>query len=741
MPVPGMEWLSRDELLDGLPARKASLLLFAIESRTAQLVARDLADAAFYLPPALAEEQEAAFLAALAAGRELPLTPTIQQIERWAPHWASLAPESASVRAAVAHLLGEKYLFTERDTPQLQTALGLAEPAVLEAYQRFYQRPLEAIYAPQIALPQRSRWAWSALAARLDRLPPFWLAFFLVMPGAAGLLAMPIVLAGLGPLLGVALLALFGLINMLTAVAYAEAATRSNTMHFGLGYIGQLAQEYLGKTGTLLAWVVLALNNFFVLVIFYLGVGATLEGATRVPTEAWMIGVFLVGLFFLSRGSYNATVASTLLIVFVAVSLIILIPLLTLPHVRIVNLVAAARPFASQPFSWSALGPVFGVLLSTFLAHVLIPAYAPVVLRRDPGGRSLVRGSAAAVSVFIIIACLWLVVIQGALPPEVLRSASGTVITPLAALVGPGINLMGSVLVVLGLGLASIQVALALYYQVQEWLGPVGAGGRSPRVRFLLASSPILAVFLLAEWLAINNIGTFANLLGILGALTLPVIAGVIPLMLLVATRRKGDFTPVQIYRWLGNPLVVSVIFIFFVGSIFVHGLLIWDTWLLRLGAMVVGALILAATLLMLRRGILAPRLVVGLHDNQSLHGSPAFHVTCAGEPHVAPLELIYIDGVQTVEANTGPLHAFDRLRSVRVPLSAGPWRELKVWARRTTPELFTVSIAGKVALSGSGAPASYHLETAGGQVLLTQQEGQHELCIDMTPLLSKSDL
>ena len=52
MTAEGIDWLSPDELLDGLPSRRASLLLFAIESRTAQLVASDQRDAALFVPPA-----------------------------------------------------------------------------------------------------------------------------------------------------------------------------------------------------------------------------------------------------------------------------------------------------------------------------------------------------------------------------------------------------------------------------------------------------------------------------------------------------------------------------------------------------------------------------------------------------------------------------------------------------------------------------------------------------------------
>ena len=46
-----------------------------------------------YLTESTAEEQERAFLDALAQGRDLPLQPTIQDLERYAPEWAALVPE------------------------------------------------------------------------------------------------------------------------------------------------------------------------------------------------------------------------------------------------------------------------------------------------------------------------------------------------------------------------------------------------------------------------------------------------------------------------------------------------------------------------------------------------------------------------------------------------------------------------------------------------------------------------
>lgn len=70
--------VSREELLGGLPTRRASMLLFTIESRTAALVAQARQAMARHLTPKTAEEGERAFLQALAMGRDLPLQPTRQ---------------------------------------------------------------------------------------------------------------------------------------------------------------------------------------------------------------------------------------------------------------------------------------------------------------------------------------------------------------------------------------------------------------------------------------------------------------------------------------------------------------------------------------------------------------------------------------------------------------------------------------------------------------------------------------
>jgi hypothetical protein len=101
------DFISGDELLAGrLPGRRANMLLFAIQNRTAQLVARSRQATALTLTAESAEARERAFLSALSEGRNLPARPTVQDLERYAPEWRDLVPADPAIRAAALRLLG-----------------------------------------------------------------------------------------------------------------------------------------------------------------------------------------------------------------------------------------------------------------------------------------------------------------------------------------------------------------------------------------------------------------------------------------------------------------------------------------------------------------------------------------------------------------------------------------------------------------------------------------------------------
>lgn len=727
------DFLSREELLEGLPGRRASTLLFAIENRTAQLVAREHRETAVYLAESASTRPEQAFLEAIAVGRELPVQPTIQQIERFAPYWASLVPPASDARgrAAIAHALGQKYTFTQKEAPQLQAVLGLADAAVQTAFQRLYGQPLEDIYAPQIGLANRLRWAWTRVAKRLEDLPPFWLAFLLCMPGSAGLLALPIVLAPLGLATGIVILVAFALLNVLTVVALAETVARSGTARFGLGFLGQLVHEYLGNAGSLLLTVVLMANNFVVLIIFFLGVAGTLESSTSLPAELWVGVMLAICLYFLSRRSLNATVASTVVIVLINALLLFGIPLLSLTRFQPENLTLTA---SRDAFTLATLGPVLGVMLSTYLSHFLVATYGPVVLRRDPSARAWIRGSAAAILFFMLVACLWVVTANGVVPADALADATGTVLVPLAEQAGRAVNVLGTILVALSLGLAAIQVSLAQYYSIQERLPAAGApnwfGRLGERGRFVVAIGPMLPIFLLTEWVALTGSGSFARLLGFLGALALPLLSGMFPLLLLASTRRKGDFVPGVVYRLVGNRALLAVAYLFFLGSIFVYGLFIWETAIERFITLLTGTAILAVTVLMLRRGALERRLVVELRDDQRLGLQGGVTVTDGGERGVAAIWLHYPQETQSGDGGADLVPDFGRLQGVDIELPETNARQLKVWVHRLTPEGFSQSLPARLAVHGDDVAVAADLITAGGQAFVPLTGA--DLCLEI---------
>jgi amino acid permease len=725
------KFFSRQEIFSGLPAHRASTILYAIESRTAQLVSHARHETEFYIPPSTAQWREHEFLIAIASGRDLPLAPTIQELERYAPAWASLVFDDINVRAAIAHLLAEKYHFTRPSVPNLRAALGLDNPAVQQAYQLLYHQPLQTIYTPTLTIGDHLRWGWAAGSSQIENLPPFWIAFLLDLPGAAGLLALPIVLAPLGPIVSLVLVIFFGLINMLTVAALAETVSRSGTARFGLGFLGQLVQEYLGSAGSLLLTVVLFINNFLVLIIFYIGFSGTLAYSTHLPTELWVVILFGVCLYFLSRKSLNSTVTSAVLIVFINLLCLLIIPLLALPHFQISNLTSGRFSLGNgEAFNPIALGPVVGVMLSTFFSHFLVASYGPVVLRRDPSARSWIWGCITAIFVFLLIACFWIVAVYGALPQAVLVNTTGTVLVPLEKIAGPVVELLGSILILLSLGLSSIQVALGIYYLVQERLPSAASSSflRSEPARFFLSISPVIVAFLLAEWLSITGTGSFSNLLGVVSAFSLPLLAGILPVLLLAATRHKGDFVPAVVYKLLGNPLVLAFTYLFFLATIFLHGLWIWREPVARILAVIYGLVLLGVTFSMLRGGALQARLAIEIRHDQSLDGHSQFLATADGLPASGEARLAFLDGEQSLDARMGKIDHFNALQFAcfRIPLNGV--KELKVWAHRITPELRSESLPAFLILRGNGDQQIIDLQRAGGQVILRYDHTPDEI-------------
>ena len=981
---------TRDELLSGLPARHASALLFAIESRTAHLVARSRWVMERFLTQEAAEERDLAFLEALALGREPPLRPTIQDLERYAPQWASLVPENPRVQAAVAHLLGHKYDLVYRATPGVRAALGLDGEAVRQAYQRMYHQPLEGVFATRTTPASRLRWAWAALAGWLESLPPFWTAFALTLTETvgAGILALPIAMANVGPLAGVAILIVMGLVNVLTIACMAEAVARSGIIRYGNAFLGRVVTDYLGRAGALVLSLGLVIECVLTLWPFYIGLSTTLANATHVPAPVWVVPLFLIGLYCLRCETLRATIASALVIGAINIGLILILSLLALISLRPANLGYVNVPFrGGRPFDPSILQLVFGVTLLAYFGHLSVSNCARIVLRRDPSARALIWGAIAAQAVVMVIYCIWVLAVNGTIAPQALAGQPGTALVPLAAEIGPVVHVLGSVLVVLGMGMGTIHSSIPLFNLVRErlptqrwravilprrrgrlllrsnrrgmasangdlrlgltylgleanpgpgpsrrnrrpqfrldvqvdgathrlemavtgswqatalgdqwpalrqhnvrlaleildaspehvrlrvssplhlayegewyatspsmadvfalpdrqrqivtWMarqGMVGqetvglaevatqigqpeAAARSmlnalveqgfiqelkvegeiryqPRLaarrgrqlpegiwqalseqgevaakgglesgllqrareallgkhgRFLLSVAPVTAVFLLAEWLLLTGVESFSEPLSFLGVIVISLLGGAFPVLLLIASRRKGEVVPGVVYRFLSHPLLTVGIYLLFLASLFLHGLVIWENPVQRALALAAGGLMVGVSIALVRRGAFAPRAVVELRAGQrepqlfpagsarapapgaQPAGQATFAVTVSGQPATAEVRLGYPDGERQVRAAAGEIPAFSALRYATFQLPATDARELKVWAHKVTPEGNSEGLPALLQAHCGDEKVEFDLKLSSGQVVLPLHGGACRLTI-----------
>jgi amino acid permease len=677
--------ISREELLGGvgLPARQASVLLFNIESRTARLVNQSRQAMAPFLTEAVIEARNKAFLEAIAQGGNLPVQPSIQDLERFAPEWADLVVDNPAVRAAVAQRLAQKYTFTKVATPRLSAVLGLDQPPVRQAYQQLYRQPLETIYAPQVAPLEGLRWTWSRLAAWLESRPPFWTAFALVLTETvgAGILALPIALAGVGPLVGIVLLLVLGLINVLTIAATAEAVARHGPVRYGHAYFGRLVGDYLGISGSVIFTVALVVLNGLNVLVYYIGLGLTLSDATGLPAMLWTAVIFVIGLYFLSRKTLNSTVASALLIGAANIFLILLLSGLALTHLKPANLTYLNLPFlGGQPFDAKLLETIFGVVLLAYFGHTSTGNCAQVVLRRDGSARSLIWGCVAATLAAMGLYCLWLVAVTGAVSPQVLAGEPGTALAPLAAQLGASVHIFGAVFAALSMGMGSIHTSLGLFYLVQERL----PSHTRQTWRFALSISPVVLIFFTTEWLLWSGRESFTQPLSFSGTITATVVAGIFPVLMLLASRRKGDRVPGLVLRALGHPVVMGSLYLLFLGSLVVHGLFIWQRPFERGVVLLVALVIVGATVSMMRRGRFRPRVVLELLVDET-QGKTSFTATANGQPFQADVTLGYRFEEKVLETS-GVIPNFASLERVTLQLPE-TCQELKIWVHRATPE------------------------------------------------------
>lgn len=711
--------LSREELLGGVSGRRASTVLYAIESHTARL-AQEAQHAA---APAICEDmvatRERAFLSALAAGRRAVARPTIQQLERFAPAWAHLVPPDAATRADLARRLADRHRFRRRDVPALAAALGLDDEAVVQEFERRYGRALATTYADSLPRGERLRWRRARLAAAVEDLPPFWSTFSLTLTQTvgAGVLALPIALAGVGPLPGLVLLAVLGLVNVATAAAVAEAFARTGTVRWGGAYFGRVVTQHLGGFASVVLSLMLTALVVVVLIVYYVGLSTTLTASTGVPAPVWVVVVFVATLVFVWRERLDATVVTALIVGAVNIVIIVVLSLLALPDLAVANLTYAAVPFVGgRPFDPGIVELVFGVVLLAFFGHTAVGNGARKVLRQDPSGRALVRGTTAAMVTALALYTVWSVAIGSAVAPERLAAESGTALVPLAEVVGPIVLVLGSVFAVLAMGMVAIQFSIGLHYQAAEVLptdGPLARVG---------GYVPLVAVFALAEWLLLTGRESFSGTLGLVGTLTAPVLAGVLPVLLLAATRRRGDYVPAVVAPAMGGRVARGMIYAIFFAAVVAHGLVIWQTPVARVAALATAAILVAVTWWSAHAGAYVPCATVEIRRDREL-GRTHLRVTDTGQPVQTTARVDRSGDTRRVDLD-GELDLPEHAETVAIDLADVQARELQLWAHEVDAAGSSVEQAVDVVISGVDGDTELALAPGRASVALDDRLG-----------------
>ncbi len=388
-----------------------------------------------------------------------------------------------------------------------------------------------------------------------------------------------------------------------------------------------------------------------------------------------MILLFGVGLFFLTRGSLNATVASTMVITAINVGLLLALSAMAFSRFRLENVTYVNLPWsAGASFEPIVVGALIGVILDIYAAHILVAIFGRTVLERDPSGRSAVRGHAAGIGFAMVLNVVWVLAVCGAVAPEVLAGQTSTVLVPLAAAIGPQVQVLGAIFVILSMGLGLIQFSLALFNLARERIGQREVWGGA-RGRFLLALVPLIGVVLVAEWMVLTDTGSFAGLLGFLGVMVHSLMSGIFPVLLLAASRRKGELVPGVSYRALGHPVVIGGVYALFLANLALHGLVIWDDPLMRIGGVLMALLIVVVTAAMVRRGAFAPRLVVELRQDLRRDGRSFLAVTADGHP--AQAEIQVRDGAGDRQITSCRMRAAQlRHAALGRRRGAGAWRQ-----------------------------------------------------------------
>ncbi len=258
----------------------------------------------------------------------------------------------------------------------------------------------------------------------------------------------------------------------------------------------------------------------------------------------------------------------------------------------------------------------------------------------------------------------------------------------------------------------------------------------------MLGAAPVFACFAATEWMVVTGSGSFAGLIGFTGVIVGSLLAGIFPVLLLVASRRKGEHMPRPVHRLLGHPVLLGGLYLLFLGNVLMHGLVIWKEPWLRVGAVLVAAGIVSMTANMIRNRTFRPRLNIEVRIDQA-EGRTFFAITENGQESTSNVTLKYGDSERHLQASAAEIPAFSSLRHAVFEPGLAPAarqipRHLKVRVHKVTSDGDSEPIGGSITVQTSGAARRYDIKLAKGQVTLPLTGATCRVDIEPTELNPK---
>jgi hypothetical protein len=294
------------------------------------------------------------------------------------------------------------------------------------------------------------------------------------------------------------------------------------------------------------------------------------------------------------------------------------------------------------------------MIFMQYIGSVYLVGIQRQAAARDPDASNLASGAFVGTVIVTVIVGFFLVAVAAAVPAADLAATKGTAVGPLAEEVGPAMAVLGGLASLLLLGMNINRTSVAVHALTLERLGRF-----KPRARSILAFGPVLLIFGIAEITLDLGNASFSSVMTISGVVTNVLVGAAIPMLIVLAARRRGELVPPRVWRWLGWPPLAWGIVVASLAALVLVGLFVWDDWGSRAAALAMAVLGAVTVVWALRAGALHPRALVELLPGR-------WAVVASGRPLAVDTELDY-DGREPVRVHAagGPLD--DGVQALRV--------------------------------------------------------------------------